>query len=116
MIAHDRDIMTNRIRIDLRPRIDSAFRAALEGACVAASLAGAEIDTPEAARIVEDELRSRGYPNAEISLFRSVEEYRNRASNWVAWRDGHPQSGEGSRHEEARVGRRDRVGKLATGE
>jgi len=57
---------------------------------VAASLAGAELDSPEAARIVEDELRSDGYPSTEISLFRSVEEYRNRVSHWVAWRDGRP--------------------------
>lgn len=116
MIAYDRNIMKCRIRIDLRPRIDLTFRAALEGACVAASLAGAELDTPEAARIVEDELRSHGYPNAEISLFRSVEEYRNRASNWVAWRDGRPQRGERSRHEQTRVGRGDRVEQLTMGE
>lgn len=82
--------MQHRIRIDLRPRTDLTFRAALERACVAASLAGADLDTPDAARIVEEGLRSCGYPNAEISLFRSVEEYRNRASYWVAWRDGRP--------------------------
>jgi broad specificity phosphatase PhoE len=116
MIAHDRDAMTCRIRIDLRPRADLTFRSALERACVAASLAGAELDTPDAARIVEDELRSHGYPNAEISLFRSVEEYRNRVANWVAWRDGHSQRAEGSRHERARVGRSDRVEQLALGE
>ena len=82
--------VTHRLRIDLRPRADLEFRAALERASVAASLAGAELDSPEAARIVEDELRSDGYPSTEISLFRSVEEYRNRVSNWVAWRDGRP--------------------------
>jgi hypothetical protein len=96
MIVHDRDAMNHRIRIDIRPAVDLTFRAALERACLAASLAGAELDTPDAAGIVEDKLRSDGYPNAEISLFRSVEEYRNRVSNWVAWRDGHPRRKEGS--------------------
>jgi len=90
MIAHAMKPVTHRLRIDLRPRADLEFRAALERASVAASLAGAELDTPEAARIVEDELRSDGYPSTEISLFRSVEEYRNRVSHWVAWRDGRP--------------------------
>ena len=80
--------VSHRLRIDLRPRADLEFRAALERASVAASLAGAELDTPEAARIVEDELRSDGYPSTEISLFRSVEEYRNRVTNWTVWRDG----------------------------
>jgi hypothetical protein len=80
--------MRYRIRIELRPRIDLTFREALEHACVAASVAGAELDTPQAARIVEEELRDGGYPDAEISVFRSVEEYRNRVSNWVVWRDG----------------------------
>ena len=84
------DKTNHRIRIELRPRVDLKFRAALERACVAASLSGAALDTPDAARIVEEELRSGGYPNTEISLFRSVEEYRNRVSNWVAWRDGRP--------------------------
>jgi hypothetical protein len=82
--------MTHRTHVDLQPPLDLAFRAAFGRACVAASLAGAELDTPDAARIVEDELRSDGYPKAEISLFRSVEEYRNRVSNWVVWRDGRP--------------------------
>jgi hypothetical protein len=90
--------MKHRTRIDLRPPLDLTFRSAFERACVAASLAGAELDTPDAARIVEDELRSDGYPNAEISLFRSVEEYRNRVSNWVAWRDGRPRAIRASRH------------------
>ena len=90
MIAHAMKPVSHRLRIDLRPRADVEFRAALERASVAASLAGAEFDTPEAARIVEEELRSGGYPSAEISLFRSVEEYRNRVSHWVAWRDGRP--------------------------
>ena len=94
MIVHDMESIEHRIHIDLRPRMDLTFRAALERACVAASLAGADLDTPDAARIVEESLRSGGYPNAEISLFRSVEEYRNRASNWVAWRDGRPQKRE----------------------
>jgi hypothetical protein len=94
------DSMKHRTRIDLRPPLDLTFRAAFERACVAASLAGAELDTPDAARIVEDELRSDGYPNAEISLFRSVQEYRNRVSNWVAWRDGRPRAIEGSRHDQ----------------
>jgi hypothetical protein len=80
--------MEHRIRIDLRPRGDPAFRVALEGACVAAALAGKDLDMPDAARIVEEELRAGGYPNAEVSIFRSVEEYRNRVSNWVVWRDG----------------------------
>ena len=90
MIAHAMKPVNHRLRIDLRPRADLEFRAALERASVAASLAGAELDTPEAARIVEDELRSGGYPSTEICLFRSVEEYRNRVSHWVAWRDGRP--------------------------
>ena len=97
MILHDMKSIEHRIRIDLRPRVDLRFRAALEDACVAASLAGADLDTPDAARIVEEDLRSGSYPNAEISLFRSVEEYRNRVSNWVAWRDGRPYKLERSR-------------------
>jgi hypothetical protein len=89
-----RNTMKHRIRIDLRPRRDPAFRVALEGACVAASLAGADLDMPDAARIAEEELRAGGYRNAEITIFRSVEEYRNRVSNWVVWRDGRRQKRE----------------------
>jgi hypothetical protein len=116
MIVHDMEPMKHRIRIDLRPRVDLTFRAALERACVAASLAGAELDTPDAARIVEEEIRSGGYPNAEISLFRSVEEYRNRVSNWVAWRDGRPHTRERSAHDRARTDRGDRLEQAPLGE
>jgi hypothetical protein len=108
MIAHSMKPANHRIRIDLRPRVDPTFRAALERASVAALLAGAEIDTPEAARIVEEELRSDGYPNAEISLFRSVDEYRIGVSHWVAWRDGRPRRADRSHHQRradrARIG------------
>jgi hypothetical protein len=90
--------MGYRIRIDVRPHVDPTFRAALERACVAASIAGAELDTPDAASIVEQELRTGGYPQAEISLFRSVEEYRTHICNWVVWRDGRPPGGSRSRH------------------
>jgi hypothetical protein len=90
MITYAMKTVNHRIRIELRPRMDPEFRAALERASVVASLAGADLDTPEAARIVEEELRSGGYPSTEISLFRTVEEYRNRVSHWVAWRDGRP--------------------------
>lgn len=102
--------MNHRIRIGLRPRQDLAFRLAFERACVAASLRGAELDTPDGARIVEEELRSRGYPSAEISLFRSVEEYRNRVSNWVAWRDGRPRSRALTRDGPARIDDHERLG------
>ena len=108
--------MNHRIRIGLRPRQDLTFRVAFERACVAASLTGAELDTAEAARIVEEELRSGGYPNAEISVFRSVEEYRNRVSNWVAWRDGRPQKSERSTHEQARIDGDNRLGQAPMGE
>jgi hypothetical protein len=116
MILHDRKFMNVRVHIDLRPRTDLMFRAAFERACVAASVEGAELDSPDAARIVEEELRSGGYPNAEISLFRSVEEYRNRVSNWVAWRDGRPRSKERNRHDEPRTDRVDRIGHAGAGE
>ena len=86
MIAHAMKPVTHRLRIDLRPRADLEFRAALERASVAASLAGAELDTPEAAQIVEDELRSDGYPSMEISLFRSVEGIET--ASLTGWRGG----------------------------
>jgi hypothetical protein len=108
--------MKHRVRIDLHPRSDLMFRAALERACLAASVAGAELDTPDAARIVEEELRSVGYPNAEISLFRSVEEYRKRVSNWVAWRDGRPRNKEGHRHDGPRTDGVDRMRQARAGE
>lgn len=116
MIVHDRKRMKHRIRIDLRPRTDPMFRAAFQRACVTASVAGAELDSPDAARIVEEELRSGNYPKAEISLFRSVEEYRNRVSNWVAWRDGRPRNRERNRHDEPRIDRVDRMGQAPVGE
>jgi hypothetical protein len=84
------NMINRRTRIDLRPPSDTRFRAAIERACIAASLTGVELDTPDAARIVRDEVRSDGYPNAEISVFRTVEEFRNRVSNWIVWRDGRP--------------------------
>jgi hypothetical protein len=116
MIVHDMESIEHRIRIDLRPRVDLTFRAALERACLAASVAGAELDTPEAARIVEEELRSGGYPDAEISLFRSVEEYRNRVSNWVAWRDGRPREAQRSGRGQAPVDRTDCAGQASMAE
>ena len=75
--------MELRTRIYLQPALDPTFRRAFERACLAASVAGAELDTPDAARIVEEELHSGGYPNAQVSLFRSVQEFRNHVSNWV---------------------------------
>ena len=33
-------------------------------------------------------LGTHGYPNAEIRLFRTVEEYRGQATNWLIRRDG----------------------------
>ena len=82
--------MDRRIRIGLRPGEDRSFRSAFEQACIGVFLAGVELDTPDAARIARDGLRSSGYPNAEISMFRSVNEYLNHASNWLVWRDGRP--------------------------
>jgi hypothetical protein len=90
MITHDSNMTNHRVRIGLVPRLDLTFRAAMEQACIAASLAGVDIDTPEAALIVEEHLRSHGYPNAEISLARSVDDYRSRVSNWLVRRDGRP--------------------------
>jgi len=113
MIVHDMESIEHRVRIDFRPPADLAFRAALERACLAASVAGAELDTPDAARIVEEELRSGSYPNAEISLFRSVEEYRNRVSNWVAWRDGRPRGAERRRRGQAPINRPDCLGQAS---
>ena len=81
--------MTNhRVRIRYVPPTDLAFGAAVKDACAAASLAGFDIDTPDAARIAEEHLGCHGYPNAEIRLFRSIEEYRSRATNWVVHREG----------------------------
>ncbi len=83
--------MTNHsVRIGYLPRLDHAFQAAIERACLAASLTGVDIDTPDAALIAEDHLRSHGYPNAAISLARSVQDYRNRISRWHVRRDGRP--------------------------
>ena len=80
--------MNHRIRIGLRPRQDLTFRVAFERACVAASLTGAELDTAEAARIVEEELRSGGYPNAEIErlpLCRGVSKPRFELGGVARW-------------------------------
>jgi hypothetical protein len=87
MITPDSKISSHRVRIRLIPRLDDLFRATFERACVAALIDGADIDTPEAARLVEDHLRSHGYPDAEVQLFRSVEDYRRRTSNWVVRRE-----------------------------
>ena len=76
------------MRIRLVPPADAAFRAVVERACLAASIAGVGLDTPDAARIVEEELRAGGYPRAEVGLFRSVEDVRSHVSNWIVWRDG----------------------------
>lgn len=80
--------MIRRVRIGLMPSLDLAFRAAFERACIETCLAGVEFDTPDAARIAQDALRSNGYPMAEIRMFRSVNEYVNHASNWLVLRDG----------------------------
>jgi hypothetical protein len=81
-------MISHRVRISHIPRHDPAFRAAIERACVAAYLNGVGIDTPDAALIVEEHLRTHGYPETEISLGRTVEDYRQGVSNWVVRRDG----------------------------
>jgi hypothetical protein len=82
--------VNRRIRVRLLPAVDPAFRAEFERACLAAPLAGVELDAPDAARVVQDQLQSNGYPSAEIALFRSVDDYRNHVSHWFVWRDGRP--------------------------
>jgi len=77
-----------RVRISHIPRRDPAFRAAIERACVAAYLNGVDIATPDAALIVEEHLRAHGYPETEIRLGRTVEDYRQGVSNWLVRRDG----------------------------
>lgn len=81
-------MMNIRIRIRYVPPTDLAFGAAVQEACAAASLAGVDIDAPDAARVAEEYLGTHGYPNVEIRLFRTVEEYRRRAANWLIRRDG----------------------------
>ena len=80
--------MERRIRVRLIPEIDATFRSAFERACIAAALAGADLDSPDAARIAREHLRASGYTEARIWIFRSVDEYRSRVSNWFVWRDG----------------------------
>lgn len=77
-----------KVRIRYVPLTDLAFGAAVREACVAASLAGVDIDTPDAARVAEEHLGTHGYPDVEVRLFRTVEEYRSRATNWLIRRDG----------------------------
>ena len=83
--------MQHRIRVRLVPGMDASFRAAFEQACLAALTAGIDLDSAEAAQLAREQLRSIGYPRARIWTFRSVEEYRNRISNWLVWRDGQTQ-------------------------
>lgn len=92
--------MTNcKVRIRYLPATDHVFTAAVQEACAAAALAGVDIDLPEAAGIAEEHLRSLGYPDVEIRLFRTVDEYRNRETNWVVRRDraGHVRGSAGPR-------------------
>ena len=78
----------HRVHIGLVPSSDPTFRVAFERACSVMSLAGIDVDTPEAARIVEEQLQGHGYPHAEIYLFRSVQDYQSHVTNWLVHRNG----------------------------
>ena len=82
--------MDHRIRVRLVPPHDARFRAAVELAFVAASTSGADLDSPEAARRTQEDLRAHGFPAAAIGMTRSVEEYLRHVSHWTIWRDGSP--------------------------
>jgi len=88
MITSDSDMTSHRVRINLLPARDQAFRAAFLRAVAGASFAEVDVDMPESARLVEDRLRVDGYPNADIRLYRTVDEYRDHVANWVVRRDG----------------------------
>lgn len=106
-------MMNIRVRIRYVPLTDFAFGAAVQEACAAASLAGVDIDTPDAARVAEEYLGTHGYPNVEIRLFRTVEEYRTRATNWLVRRDGRRRPTPG-RHVYCSTLHDDRLGSLPT--
>jgi hypothetical protein len=88
IITRGNNMLNIRVRIRYVPPTDLAFGAAVQEACAAASLAGLDIDAPDAARVVEEYLGTHGYPNVAISLFRTVDEYRSQATNWLIRRDG----------------------------
>jgi hypothetical protein len=87
-----------RIRIRLEPPDDLAFHDRFEQAVAAASSGQHELDSPEAARIAGEYLRSNGYPAATIEFSRSVDEYLQHVSHWRVLRDRHHNEKRGVEH------------------
>lgn len=78
----------NNLKIQIVEWKDRTFVTEIETACRAMTLAGVRLDTIDAAQVVQDALRTHGYPAAVVEYRRSVDEALAGIAHWRVLRDG----------------------------
>lgn len=81
-------MLEHRLKLTVVPWDDPGFHQLLDAACACITKERLDLDSREAADLVQRMLRAAGYADAVIEYHRTADDYLKARATWTVLRDG----------------------------